>query len=374
MAAPQRREAAVPSSAPAAKPAAAVANAVSSGNGEARFEPVVAGDTAANKGNVHAFAEGDQPTVWDLLDFINPLQHIPVVNLVYRELTGDKIGALPQIVGGALLGGPIGAFSAIVNVAVEEATGKDIGGQVMAMLTGDAAASAASTKLADSATAPASAAVAATAPTPVAPAERPRGRIEVTAPTPSERAAPAAAAGSALPSVPAPAEQVQAVAEQQAQAPAEPAAVAPVTPAAESRPVAENREAAEARKRAASLKMPTRATPTRPVTASALERLSPDTVKPGTPSRAVKTPPANSVNGAGGQENAAGSEALSPPGAPPATSPRRALSASDSVQPQANPGNTADFVSKFMTAMDKYDKASRLTAVQSAAAPTSGKK
>jgi hypothetical protein len=28
---------------------------------------------------------------WDFVDIVNPLQHIPVVNTIYRELTGDTV-------------------------------------------------------------------------------------------------------------------------------------------------------------------------------------------------------------------------------------------------------------------------------------------
>lgn len=92
------------------------------------------------KEGVTLFAEGDTPTFWDFLDLINPLQHIPVVNTLYREITGDEIGALPRMVGGALLGGPIGAAVTVANLVVEDATGQDVGEHVLAMLRGGEAA------------------------------------------------------------------------------------------------------------------------------------------------------------------------------------------------------------------------------------------
>lgn len=70
----------------------------------------------------------------DLIDIINPLQHIPVVSSIYRELTGDTLDPAPRVAGGALFGGPFGAAAAVVNVMVEDATGKDVGGNVMASL------------------------------------------------------------------------------------------------------------------------------------------------------------------------------------------------------------------------------------------------
>jgi hypothetical protein len=67
----------------------------------------------------------------DLLDMINPLQHIPLVNHLYRGLTGDEIRPASMVIGGAVFGGPIGAASGLVNVIVREETGKDIGDNML---------------------------------------------------------------------------------------------------------------------------------------------------------------------------------------------------------------------------------------------------
>lgn len=63
---------------------------------------------------------------FDLLDMVNPLQHIPLVNLAYREITGDEIKPISMIVGGGIFGGPAGAASGIVNTIIQEETGQDI--------------------------------------------------------------------------------------------------------------------------------------------------------------------------------------------------------------------------------------------------------
>jgi len=73
---------------------------------------------------------------FDLVDMINPLQHIPIIGTIYRALTGDEIKPAAQIVGGALFGGPIGAAGGAVNAIVQSQTGKDIGGNALAMFTG----------------------------------------------------------------------------------------------------------------------------------------------------------------------------------------------------------------------------------------------
>lgn len=84
------------------------------------------------------FAEGDNsPSFWDVLDVINPLQHIPIVNDIYRDLTGDKIGVGARLVGGTLFGGVIGLAAAAANCAVEESTGTDMGGHMLALFRDD---------------------------------------------------------------------------------------------------------------------------------------------------------------------------------------------------------------------------------------------
>ncbi|CAA7621886.1 hypothetical protein [Magnetospirillum sp. UT-4] len=83
------------------------------------------------------FGDGDEPSFWDVLDVINPLQHIPIVSDIYQELTGDKIGVGARVAGGALFGGPIGLAGALIGVAVEAETGKDLGGHMLAMIRGE---------------------------------------------------------------------------------------------------------------------------------------------------------------------------------------------------------------------------------------------
>jgi hypothetical protein len=73
----------------------------------------------------------------DFLDIINPLQHIPIVATLYRNMTGDTIGAAPRVIGGALWGRLGGFISGIVNVVVDWFTGKDIGDHIYAALFGE---------------------------------------------------------------------------------------------------------------------------------------------------------------------------------------------------------------------------------------------
>ncbi|AWK86063.1 hypothetical protein [Azospirillum thermophilum] len=77
--------------------------------------------------------KGDM-SFWDFLDVINPLQHLPIIGTIYREITGDTIQPAARVMGGILFGGPLGAAGAVVNAMVEQAEGKDIGDQVMSAL------------------------------------------------------------------------------------------------------------------------------------------------------------------------------------------------------------------------------------------------
>lgn len=74
---------------------------------------------------------------WDLLDVINPLQHIPVVSTIYRAITGDELKGTARVLGGVLFGGPIGGAVAVFNAIFAETTGRDLGDHALAMALGD---------------------------------------------------------------------------------------------------------------------------------------------------------------------------------------------------------------------------------------------
>jgi hypothetical protein len=68
----------------------------------------------------------------DLLDIVNPLQHLPVVGTLYRKITGDKIGTPEKIVGDGIYGGVWGLVSSVADTLFEDATGKNFGDTVLA--------------------------------------------------------------------------------------------------------------------------------------------------------------------------------------------------------------------------------------------------
>ena len=82
----------------------------------------------SEKAEHHRFGFGD------LLDIVNPLQHIPVISTLYRRITGDTQSAISEIAGGALFGGIVGAVTSVADVVWKQATGNDFGNTVMAWL------------------------------------------------------------------------------------------------------------------------------------------------------------------------------------------------------------------------------------------------
>lgn len=61
----------------------------------------------------------------DLLDIINPLQHIPILGSIYRALTGDTISAPGRIFGDLLFGGPLGFLGGIASTLMAETVSAD---------------------------------------------------------------------------------------------------------------------------------------------------------------------------------------------------------------------------------------------------------
>jgi hypothetical protein len=72
----------------------------------------------------------------DLLDIINPLQHLPVIGSIYRYLTGDEPSGGARIVGDAIYGGPIGFGVGVVSTMLTDGDGRDMGERVLASVFG----------------------------------------------------------------------------------------------------------------------------------------------------------------------------------------------------------------------------------------------
>ena len=144
--------------------------------------------TPPDSGAKHVWKNGSSFSFHDVLDTLNPLQHIPVVGTLYRWITGDEPGDMARAVGDGLYGGPIGFAAGAVAAAVKDQTGKDPGEMVMSLLTGkgDAPATLAG----------AAAPAAATPPTALATAAAPAARSATMPPVVAAAAAAPAASGS----------------------------------------------------------------------------------------------------------------------------------------------------------------------------------
>ena len=77
-----------------------------------------ASNTLPQEGRTSIFGD-DGFSFGDILDIVNPLQHIPIVNSIYRKLTGDTIAPAMQIAGDALFAGPLGAVMSIATEAIK---------------------------------------------------------------------------------------------------------------------------------------------------------------------------------------------------------------------------------------------------------------
>lgn len=77
---------------------------------------------------------GDEFSFNDVLDIINPLQHLPIIGSIYRNMTGDTIKPFSSIIGASIFGGPVGAVSSTVNVCLKQTTGRDIAENALALV------------------------------------------------------------------------------------------------------------------------------------------------------------------------------------------------------------------------------------------------
>ncbi|MDX5367164.1 MAG: hypothetical protein LPK88_12025 [Alphaproteobacteria bacterium] len=84
--------------------------------------------------------EGQDLSFADLVDTLNPLQHIPVVSEIYRHVTGDAITPQARVAGGTLYGGPVGGIASVLSLAISGNAGQGAGDALLAsFMGGDAA-------------------------------------------------------------------------------------------------------------------------------------------------------------------------------------------------------------------------------------------
>jgi hypothetical protein len=84
-----------------------------------------AAQTAAEPSRWSQLFGDDGLSFRDVLDLVNPLQHIPIVGNLYRKLTGDTLDPALRVAGGALFGGPLGALLSVGSLVVEQGHGAE---------------------------------------------------------------------------------------------------------------------------------------------------------------------------------------------------------------------------------------------------------
>lgn len=73
----------------------------------------------------------------DIVDALNPLQHLPGVSSVYRYVTGDDISLAARLAGDFLYGGPVGLASGTAMAAFEAITGDSPVGHIASLVEGE---------------------------------------------------------------------------------------------------------------------------------------------------------------------------------------------------------------------------------------------
>ena len=85
------------------------------------------GEDRTNTSKVTQKSSSEPFSLGELLDIINPLQHIPGVNTLYREITGDEASVRSRVAGSSLYGmiaGPLGMAGLVAgNIAEMKITG-----------------------------------------------------------------------------------------------------------------------------------------------------------------------------------------------------------------------------------------------------------
>jgi len=74
----------------------------------------------------------------DLIDIVNPLQHLPVIGSLYRAISDDEISPLARVAGGTLFGGVAGFFGAIASQVYEALAGESVEDTVVSLFAPEA--------------------------------------------------------------------------------------------------------------------------------------------------------------------------------------------------------------------------------------------
>ncbi len=77
-------------------------------------------DGAGPIGENGAWPQAIEVSTKQVLQGLNPLQHLPVIGMVYRAATGETIPTTMRVAGAGLIGGPLGMIGAALMSLFEE--------------------------------------------------------------------------------------------------------------------------------------------------------------------------------------------------------------------------------------------------------------
>lgn len=86
---------------------------------------------------VYTPGDTDHGSMDDVAKAANPLHYVPFVSQVYEAATGNTGSSAMKIIGGAILGGPIGFIAGLASAIFEQETGKTIVASIADAITGD---------------------------------------------------------------------------------------------------------------------------------------------------------------------------------------------------------------------------------------------
>lgn len=86
---------------------------------------------------VYTPGDTDKGSMDDIAKAANPLHYVPFVSQLYEAATGNTGSAAMKIMGGAILGGPLGFLAGLASAIFEQETGKTIVASIADAITGD---------------------------------------------------------------------------------------------------------------------------------------------------------------------------------------------------------------------------------------------
>lgn len=86
---------------------------------------------------VRTNGDTDRIDTAELRKAANPLHQIPFVSQVYEAATGETGSSVAKLVGGALIGGPIGFIASLASVIFEQEAGQSVGTALASAFRGE---------------------------------------------------------------------------------------------------------------------------------------------------------------------------------------------------------------------------------------------